>query len=130
MKTCFPIEKVMQELDLHFHMTGTPKEILPLNGGDWRRLVNMRIRRERKNVTPTDCRGQNLYTYMRLCSNAFKMRGHERKALAHWFGKQEQGYVPLLTQIYTPARKYQEELMLIANANTPLDTLLLPMNKG
>lgn len=120
-----PVQVFAENIYIRFH--GIPKQVLPLDGSLWRRLINMRIRREQYDACHTSCSYDDFYQHMHS-GNFFHCRhDRERTCMSHWFNTRRTLYVPDLQHSYCPVKTVEEELVMLSRRE---DVALLPMNHG
>jgi hypothetical protein len=97
--------------------------LLPLNHGQMRRLVNMRIRIEQRQ------QGESVFwttVHYKNCPLRKSVRQAEIRGLNHWFKRTQDLYSLRFRYSFVPAISYQDEINNMARIGTILDPLLLP----
>jgi len=102
----------------------TESTLLPLDGGLKRRLINMRIRQERKAAVRVsgNC---DLYSRFRSLSHFKHLRSREQKALGRWFLRQET-YRPKIKYMFTPVHVVDYLLAELTGVSKEMDRMLTP----
>jgi hypothetical protein len=97
--------------------------LLPLNHGQLRRLINMRVRLEQSEQSV--CAFWTSVHY-KNCPLRRSARAAEVRGLNHWFKRTQDLYALRMRYSFIPVISYQDEINNMARIGTILDPLLLP----
>jgi hypothetical protein len=97
--------------------------LLPLNGRQLRRLINMRLRAANK-----PARESTFWTSIHFKGNSLRAnhRQSELRALNHWFRRLQDVHAISTRYTFIPPLNYEDEMNVMSRIDTTCDQLLMP----